>query len=252
MSTIIVAAVRSSPNSLALSALIAIGLALTHLFSGKLRFTSIPRSRWLSVAGGVSVAYVFVHILPELDRHQTVLEQLEWGVISYLEHHIYLIALFGLTVFYGLERIAKLSRQRNKSDITSSEVFWLHVASFSIYNVSIGYLLLHREEPGLSNLLLFSCAMGLHFAVNDSSLREHHKHIYDRMGRWILAAAIIVGWVLGSATEIGQAAIAVLFAFLAGGIVLNVLKEELPEERESDFWAFAVGAGIYTAILLAL
>ncbi|GET41555.1 hypothetical protein MiSe_63670 [Microseira wollei NIES-4236] len=94
--------------------------------------------------------------------------------------------------------------------------------------------------------------MALHFVVNDSGLREHHKQIYDRIGRFLLAAAIIVGWVLGSATEIGLAAIAVLFAFLAGGVILNVLKEELPEERESRFWAFALGAGIYTAILLAL
>ncbi|WP_290883701.1 hypothetical protein [Fischerella sp.] len=77
-------------------------------------------------------------------------------------------------------------------------------------------------------------------------------HVYDRIGRWILAAAIIIGWVLGSSTEIDQAAIAVLFAFLAGGVVLNVLKEELPEERESRFWAFVLGAAIYTALLLAL
>ena len=239
-------------NTLALSALIAIGLALTHLFSGKLRFTPIPRSSWLSAAGGVSVAYVFVHILPELNQHQAVLEKVESGAISYLEHHVYLIALLGLTVFYGLERIAKLSRQRGKGDTTSPGVFWLHIASFSIYNGLIGYLLLHREQPGIISLLLFSFAMALHFVVNDSGLREHHKQIYDRIGRFLLAAAIIVGWVLGSATEIGRAAIAVLFAFLAGGVILNVLKEELPEERESRFWAFALGAGIYTAILLAL
>jgi hypothetical protein len=43
-----------------------------------------------------------------------------------------------------------------------------------------------------------------------------------------------------------------LFAFLAGGVVLNVLKEELPEERESRFWAFALGAASYTALLLVL
>ena len=239
-------------NTLALSALIAIGLALTHLFSGKLRFTSIPRSSWLSAAGGVSVAYVFVHILPELNQHQTVLDQVDSGVIYYLEHHVYLIALLGLTVFYGLERIAKLSRQRGKGDVTIPGVFWLHIASFSIYNGLIGYLLLHREQPGIISLLLFSGAMALHFVVNDSGLREHHKHIYDRIGRFLLAAAIIVGWVLGSATEIGRAAIAVLFAFLAGGVILNVLKEELPEERESRFWAFALGAGIYTAVLLTL
>ena len=43
-----------------------------------------------------------------------------------------------------------------------------------------------------------------------------------------------------------------LFAFLAGGIVLNVLKEELPRERKSRFWAFALGTVAYAALLLTL
>jgi TRAP-type C4-dicarboxylate transport system permease large subunit len=124
--------------------------------------------------------------------------------------------------------------------------------SNGFYNALIGYLLLHREQTGLLSLLFFTGAMALHFVVNDYGLRENHKHQYDRIGRWILAAAIIIGWVIGSATEIHQAAIAVLFAFLAGGVVLNVLKEELPEERESRFWAFALGATVYTALLLTL
>jgi hypothetical protein len=38
--------------------------------------------------------------------------------------------------------------------------------------------------------------------------------------------------------------------FLAGGVVMNVLKEELPEERESRFWAFLLGAGLYAGVLL--
>lgn len=54
------------------------------------------------------------------------------------------------------------------------------------------------------------------------------------------------------ATELGEAALALLFAFLAGGVVLNVLKEELPEERESRFGAFALGLAAYAALLLAL
>jgi hypothetical protein len=36
------------------------------------------------------------------------------------------------------------------------------------------------------------------------------------------------------------------------GVIMNVLKEELPQERKSRFWAFAVGAGAYAAILLTL
>lgn len=93
--------------------------------------------------------------------------------------------------------------------------------------------------------------MALHFVVNDHGLRENHKHSYDRIGRWLLAA-IILGWAIGHRTEIHQAAIALLFSFLAGGVVLNVLKEELPEERQSNFWAFALGAAIYAALLVAV
>ena len=66
----------------------------------------------------------------------------------------------------------------------------------------------------------------------------------------MLAAAILVGWVAGLLSEISEAALAVLFAFLGGGVVMNVLKEELPEERQSRFWAFALGAAAYAAVLL--
>ena len=41
-----------------------------------------------------------------------------------------------------------------------------------------------------------------------------------------------------------------LFTFLAGGVVLNVLKEELPEYRESRFCAFAAGIAGDTALRL--
>ncbi len=40
------------------------------------------------------------------------------------------------------------------------------------------------------------------------------------------------------------------FALLARGVVLNVLREELPEDGESRFSAFAFGSGAYAALLL--
>lgn len=236
---------------------LAVGLAAVHLFAGQLRFLrSIPRSRWLSFGSGVSVAYVFVHILPDLSAAQeTVQQDLNPG-LAFLEHHVYLLALLGLAVFYGLERAANVSRQRNQEagsgDVTSSGVFWLHMIIFAFYNALIGYLLLHRESSERAGVWLFAIAMALHFLVNDYGLREHHKKMYDQVGRWVLAAAVITGWVIGSRAELSEAAIATLFSFLAGGVVLNVLKEELPEQRESRFWAFAAGAGGYAALLLKL
>ncbi len=234
--------------------LAAVGLACVHLFSGGLRFLGgSPRSAWLSIAGGVSVAYVFVHLLPELGEGQEVLAEAAGEGLAFLEQHVYLVALLGLAAFYGLERLANASRGRNRrgdSGKASAGVFWLHVGSFAFYNAIIGYLLVHRET-GLGELLFFFAAMALHFLVNDHGLREHHEDRYDRVGRWILAGAVLLGWTFGTLTEVSEAALVTLTAFLGGGVILNVLKEELPEERESRFWAFALGSATYALLLLA-
>lgn len=233
---------------------------LVHLFAGKLRFLEgIPRSWWLSMAGGVSVAYVFMHVFPELAEAQISIAE-GWKIIRWIEHHAYLVALLGLAAFYGLERLVRLSQKRQGEEpgietgetTTESGVFWLHIASFAVYNALIGYLLVHREEQDLRALVFFAVAMALHFLVNDFGLRQDHKSTYRRAGRWVLAAAVILGWLLGLITKVGEAATAVLFAFLAGGVILNVLKEELPEERRSRFTPFALGAGLYAALLLFL
>ncbi len=241
----------------ALSGLIAAGLAVVHLLAKNLLFLqAVPRSRWLSFGSGVSVAYVFIHILPELNEQQESIQETLNRELLFLENHVYLIALLGVAIFYGLERLIKQSRQQNQAegegDVAERHVFGIHMASFAVYNALIGYLLLHRESPDLASLFTFAIAMGLHFVVNDYGLRQDHKHNYDRSGRWILAAAIMVGWAIGAGTKIHQAAIAVLFAFLAGGVILNVLKEELPEERQSHFGSFAIGAAGYTLLLLAI
>lgn len=240
---------------LVLTFVLALGFALTHVLVGRMTFLDVtPRSRWLSGAGGVAVAYVFLHILPELASHQRTFADALAVTEQAAEIRVYLLALLGLAAFYGLERAAKTSRgrarQEGEGDIVEAGVFWLHIGSFAIYNALIGYLLLDRDETGLRPLLFYFVAMALHFVTNDYGLRQDHKHRYDTVARWILAAAVLLGWALGALTEIPELAIGVLFAFLAGGVVLNVLKEELPEERQSRFGAFALGTAIYAGLLL--
>jgi hypothetical protein len=52
--------------------------------------------------------------------------------------------------------------------------------------------------------------------------------------------------------QVSDVAVDVLFAFLAGGVILNVLKEELPEERQSRYLPFAAGAAVYAALLAVM
>jgi len=231
--------------------IVALALVAVHLFGRYLHaLDHFPRSRWLSIAGGVSVAYVFVHVLPEISQAATHVSDEPLGV-AFLERHVYLIALVGFVTYYGVERAAKQAREGGVAE-DGLPVFWMHVLAFACYNVLVGYLLLHREEAGLASLVVFGVAMSLHFLVNDWGLRHHHGDVYHDRGRWVLAASVVLGLSIGFVMPIDRQALAVLFAFLAGGVILNVIKEEVPAERESRFWAFALGAAVYSAVLLAI
>jgi len=237
--------------------LAALALAAIHLLGGRLAFLGgTPRSVWLSLAGGISVGYVFAHLLPELSERQSAIEEDGGAVLPALEDHVYLVALLGLAMFYAVERASQRSRARQRAegagDRTEPWAFRLSFASFGVYNALIGYLLVHREDTGAAALAVFTIAMGLHFVVNDFGLREHHKQTYERVGRWILALSVLVGWGVGALTQISDAAIALLIAFIGGGVILNVIKEELPGERESRFLPFAAGAAGYAALLQAV
>jgi hypothetical protein len=216
---------------------------------------------WLSISGGVAVAYVFIHLLPELAAGQVQLSRAtaDWAV-RFAERHVYLVALLGLAVFYGLERLAKESRgqlgQGMAGDAnappTSRAVFWIHMISFGIYNALIGYLLLHLEHRTTLALAFFTIAMALHFVVTDFGLSEDHQGPFRTTGRWILSGSVLAGFALGIVTEVPESAIAALVAFLAGGVILNVIKEEVPSERRSRFWAFALGMAAYSLLLLTV
>lgn len=231
-----------------------IGFMIIHLVAHRMKILSRePRSHFLSIAGGISVAYVFLHLLPELGDFQRELEGK--GVLSYLEHHIYLIALIGLVLFYGLEQFVKKAHKERKhvsSIAHHAGVFWIHIGSFALYNFSIGYLLVREEFTDSLGPWAFFIALGVHFITNDISLDEHHDHDYAKYGRWVLTASILIGWLTGILTELHPFLVSYLVALLAGGIVLNVMKEELPEERESSFPAFLGGVVGYTVILLLI
>ncbi len=241
-------------------------LAAVHVLVPSMRFLrGTPRSAWLSIAGGVAVAYVFVHFLPELASGETEIGRAVAGGPAFAERHVYLIALGGLLVFYGLDRLAKLSRSRRQgapvrdgraaaaaAASTGPWVFRIHMVSFGLYNGLVGYLLTHREATTPLSLGFFAMAMALHFVVTDYGLSEDNKASFRRVGRWLLVASVFAGWAIGAGTEVSKAVVAALTAFLGGGVVLNVLKEEVPSERQSRFWAFAAGAAGYSALLLAL
>jgi hypothetical protein len=210
------------------------------------------RRRWISAAAGVSVAYVFVDILPELAAQNETLRRVA-GEFLFAEQRIYLLALLSFVVMYGIEHIVLTRRERQREAAGRKErdpVYWLHIAGFAAYSALIGYLLVERSERGHVALAVYALAMAIHFLVVNHALAEEHGDVYRRHGRWVLAGSVTAGWALGVAAPLSEIAFARLFALLAGGVVITSLQSELPDDRRGRFWPFCLGAALFAVVLL--
>ena len=232
----------------------ALVLAAVYALGRRLRAVEVPhRRRWVSAASGVSVAYVFVDLLPELAARQQAFVKAAGVDLLFAEQRIYVVALAGFVVLYGLEHMVLASRGRRPASAEGEPgdpVYRLHVAGFAVYSALIGDLLVERAASGRLALFLYSLAMALHFLVVDHSLRHEHGATYDRRGRWVLAASVLAGWLVGMAVRVPEALLARVFAFVAGGVVITSATAELPGERQGRFAPFALGAAVYAILLL--
>lgn len=233
--------------------LLLIGFVSIHLFSMKLSFNRFSLRTFLSFSGGVGLAYVFLHLLPTLSESQEILsESLHWTP-SYLpmNYSIYFIALLGICIFYTMDRVIIIAWETHEitnPDVVESEIFWVHMAFFSLYNGMIGYLLALEPYDDPVYAPLFFVVFALHIVTNDWSLRHHHENIYDKVGRWLLAGSLVLGWIIGVTFSLREVAIAVVESFVTGAMLLNVIKDELPPEREGSLHGFL--SGIFLASLL--
>ena len=233
---------------------LAVLFAAIHILVGRLRFLSAkPRSRWLSFSGGVAVAYVFLHLLPELASHGGDFQEAMEVPRVLATSTVYALALAGLTLFYATERMLQSSkgerREAEGRDRPDHGVFWLHIALSSLLIAIIAYLLNHREDMSPGGLALYTVAMALHFVTADFGTRSDHPELYDDIGRWVLVVATLLGWLAGVFIELDEVTVGCLFAFLGGGIILTILKEELPEESESRLFPFVGGVLLYGALV---
>jgi hypothetical protein len=233
---------------------IAVVLALLHLAAPRIRrLPFVPERATGSFAGGLAVAYVFLHLLPEIaEGNESIGEALSRVVqpTPLLDLGIFLVALAGFAAFYGLERLADRQPADGVGGEAPAGVYRLHLGSFVVYNALITYTMALRLRTGVAFAVLFTIAMGLHFVLTDRSLEEHYAKRFDRTGRLVLAVALLAGWALAAVfAPTSPVLVAVLTALLGGSILLNVFKEELPSTGRSSYGWFLVGLAVYAGLL---
>ena len=213
--------------------------------------------RLLSFGAGVSVAYVFVHLLPDLETARVVFVRSTSQIsLPFRDLSVNLAAMIGFLAFYALENMviwAKNTAGKSKGAGTAGgPVFWLHIGGLAVSIWLISYLRIRNIDEGTVPLALYTAAMGLHFLAMDYALSREHGKLYERVGRKVLAAASLLGWMIGTVAELPQPGVVVLFGFVAGAVMMNSMIMELPREKEGKLGSFLLGGLIYTALIFML
>jgi len=244
--------VSVGPNSVLLSAGAAALLAATMLFGGRLhplRAVMRDRRSMVSFGAGMSSAYVFVHVLPELsEARRTLAESI---ALRYEGMAVYVLALAGFLCFYGLEHLRARMRD-DKEKGREKRAYRIHLAGFATYAALVSYLLVRNLEETPLTLAAYVLAMMFHFLTIDHSLREEHGQAFDRTGRFALAGMCVLGWCAGVAIAVPPYVMALLLAFISGAVIMNSAIMELPSDKDGRFWPFVIGGLSYALLLVPL
>ena len=98
----------------------------------------------------------------------------------------------------------------------------------------------------------YATALGVHFLAVGHDLYRHYGERYIRQGRYLLSGGILIGGFFSRFVELPTHIEAMLFAFVAGAMILNIVKFELPADRNLHFRTFVLAVVCYGGLLLLL
>jgi hypothetical protein len=203
---------------------------------------------FISFAAGASVTYVFLDMLPNLVEYNKPIGEflIENFHLSRLkELAIYISTLCGFSIFYGLDLLAE-SYEKN-----DNRLYVLHLLMFCIYNFLITYTMSLRVEASLLATILFTVTMALHFVLGDQKFYRLYPIRFDKLGRFILIFSLFMGWLFSVIFDpVNVLALAFLTSFLAGSVLFNVFREELPCSTLSSYPWFLLGVFLISLCLM--
>ncbi len=247
-----------------LALIVSLVFAFVHLSSHRIYgFSKRYKKKILSFSGGVASAYVFLDLLPLIENADPHLQSILGNsplIMIFLEKAIFGVAFIGFLVFFILEYMALKSRgyksqQTSKSleeTNASRNVFFLHIGLTAVVSIIICYSLRFEILTTGLGVAVYTIALSLHFFISDRSMEEHYGALYVKYGRYLLALMPILGWILSILFPERTSEAYVLLAFIAGAVLFNVIKDEVPSLGTGKPLSFFTGALLYSGLILIL
>ncbi len=226
-------------------------LVCVHILAGRFHnLVGSRRSPVHSFLAGITTAYLFLKLLPELGAPGQVVGEEQEADGRRLA---FAIALLGFIAFYASEVWAHRHRASESRKQEDRRVYSLLLVTFALFNGALAFLLPHQvvtHGPWVTGF--YVVAIGVHLLVLDHAIAEVHGGRYGSHARLIHSLGLVSGFLLATALGPGVWDLTVqpLIAFLAGAIALQVFREEIPAYKQGRPVPFAMGAALLATSLL--
>lgn len=216
------------------------------------KFLDLPTAL-RSFSSGLAVAYVMIILIPE---YQVFNDQVTFGWIN-----AYKLSLFGLIAYKGIQHycllIAKKSaksmgewgfvKSRQEEKLLG---FRVSTAVFAVYAslilLTLPYQFGHLHGP--ADKLLYLLTFVMHLGFNVLGLFEENEKHYRKLVPPVVFSVLTVALVLALFNVLPTALLLGCLSVLAGVILYNVFKNELPSAETSSFAWFAIGVFIFVTV----
>jgi hypothetical protein len=81
-------------------------------------------------------------------------------------------------------------------------------------------------------------------------VRKWNSRVFDNYFRWLFALALIIGWSVGTFLAIPKELEIIITGILAGGIITNIMNEELPDQEPHKIRPFIAGVLLITLVTI--
>jgi len=215
-------------------------LAVIHLASERLH-PRHGRMRWriISFAAGISIAYLFLHLLPET-----------YEAADHIRGWVFVFLLAGFAVFHLIEKYIYQHAERERLVRDLKEI---HSVSFFVYHFVVGVALAGKFEEGMLEGLLFLVPVAFHAGLSTASLSGIHGDIRERTSvRVLLSLSTLLGVVFAAFVRIPPALELSLVSFVAGVLLYIIVREFLPQKEKGEPAYFVFGLLVFAVVNLAI
>jgi zinc transporter ZupT len=215
-------------------------LGALHYFSENLELAAEPkRFRIISFGAGISIAYLFLHLLPHT-----------YEAAIHLEEWVFLFLLLGFALFHLSE---KYVYQHIRQEKRAKELKEIHSIIFFVYHFTVGIVIADLFQAEILEGFLFVIPVALHVGVSTISLSKIHGEIRESVFiKVILSLSTLLGVVFALLIHIPDIVNNILVSFIAGVLLYIIVKEFLPEKEKGKPLFFIFGLLLFCVFSIVL